>query len=214
MNRIDASIYEGFTPLPPDTRGWRGDSPVFGKLIDTTRPSRIIEVGTWKGQSAITMGTHVKQSGLRCLITCVDTWLGSLEFWDGLEDTPERDLRLRHGYPQVYYQFLSNVVHAGLQDVILPFPAPSLIAARYFARQGLTADLVYIDGSHDEQDVLADLRAYFGLVRPGGVLFGDDFNWEGVRNAVTAFAAESRCRLYLFDEVFWVFQVPPPLVLA
>jgi NAD(P)-dependent dehydrogenase (short-subunit alcohol dehydrogenase family) len=36
-------------------------------------------------------------------------------------------------------------------------------------------DLIYVDGSHDYDDVAADLAAYRPLVRPGGVMFGDDY---------------------------------------
>ena len=73
MNRIDASIYDNFTPLPPDITGWNGNNPLFGQFIDLTKPSRIIEVGTWKGQSAINMGLHIRKTGQKCTITCVDT---------------------------------------------------------------------------------------------------------------------------------------------
>jgi hypothetical protein len=62
--------------------------------------------------------------------------------------------------------------------------------------------------------VPADVRAYHKLVRPVGVLFGDDFcAWEGVRKAVLTFAEESKSKLYLLDEEFWAFRVPPPLAL-
>jgi hypothetical protein len=213
MNHIDGSIYENFNPLPPDITGWNGESPIFAQFIDITKPSRIIEVGTWKGQSAITMGLHLRRIGQKCTITCVDTWLGALEFWEWLAATPERNLMQKHGFPQVYYQFLSNVIHQGLQDVILPFPTTSLIAARYFARKNIQAELIYIDGSHDEPDVLADLRAYYPLVTPGGILFGDDFSWESVKNAVSKFTEETKTRLYVINEQFWAFQIPPLLKL-
>jgi predicted O-methyltransferase YrrM len=213
MNHIDPSIYKNFTPLPPDLGGWHGDAPIFAKLIDLTRPSRIIEVGTWKGQSAITMGRRVKEIGLACTITCVDTWLGGLEFWLDLANNPAFDLRQKHGYPQVYYQFLSNVIHFGLEDIILPFPVASSVAAKYFATKGIQAELIYIDGSHDEADVLADLRSYYGLVKPGGVLFGDDFDWPGVQRAVSTFREEIKARLYVIDTIFWALQAPPLLTL-
>ena len=54
----------------------------------------------------------------------------------------------------------------------------------------MRADVIYIDGSHEEEDVYADLVGYWELVRPGGVLVGDDWNWDGVRLAATRFARE------------------------
>ena len=80
MNQITPDIYHGLELLPKDLQGWNGESPIFSALIQTLKPRHIIEVGTWKGQSAITMARAVKAQGLATKITCVDTWLGALEF--------------------------------------------------------------------------------------------------------------------------------------
>jgi predicted O-methyltransferase YrrM len=50
--------------------------------------------------------------------------------------------------------------------------------------------MIYVDASHEEEDVYQDLVSYWDLVRPGGVLFGDDWTWDGVRLAVQRFADE------------------------
>lgn len=172
--------YVGFFPSTPKISGWGSDNPVFKQLIDEVRPSLIAEVGTWLGASAIHMASLCDAE-----IVCVDTWLGSLEMWNNLND-PERhgQLALRNGYPQIYRQFLSNVVHSGKQEQITPCPMPSLIAARLFREKKVFFDLCYIDASHDEDDVLADISAWMHVVRPGGVMFGDDLDWESVERAV------------------------------
>ena len=167
--------------MPPNVTGWHGDSAIFGRLIREVSPNHIIEVGTWLGQSALTMAGHIKSEELHCQITCVDTWLGALEFWTWGKDTPERDLLLRHGYPQIYYQFLSNVVHAEAQDVILPLPLPSSIAWKAITQP---AQLIYIDGSHEYEDVKADCLSFWNLLADGGIMFGDDYDWPEVRRAV------------------------------
>jgi len=193
LHRIDP--YEGFEwqSYPGDASGWGSDSPAFGELVSEIRPTRIIEVGTWKGGSALTLADHTARLGLDTEIICVDTWLGALEMWTDLDD-PERHgaLALKHGYPTLYFQFLSNVCRAGRQDAITPFPVPSVTAAQWFALRDVRADMIYIDGSHEEEDVYQDLLAYWDLVRPGGVLFGDDWAWDGVRLAVERFAKENR----------------------
>lgn len=208
MNIIDERIYDDFEDLLPlDLQGWNGDGQVHRDLIDEVEPSLVIEVGTWKGQSAINMATHLKESGSLAKIVCVDTWLGALEFWHGLEGTPERDLLLKNGYPQIYYQFLSNVVHMGVQKHIQPFPTTSLIAARYFVKTETLADLIYIDASHDYEDVLLDLEAYWPVLRPGGVIFGDDFKtWPSVAKAVRTFARQKRLEVELRENNFWILR--------
>jgi predicted O-methyltransferase YrrM len=196
MNKIDNTIYDNLELLPYDCQGWGGTLPIFSELISTVKPRLIIEVGSWKGQSAITMAKTVKELKLDCKIICVDTWLGALEFWDWEKHTPERNLLQKNGYPQIYYQFLSNVVHDNVQDIITPFPNTSSIAARYFKNQKVTADLIYIDASHDEEDVYLDIQNYIGLLSPHGIIFGDDYiGWDGVNKAVNRFIKDHNKKL-------------------
>ena len=192
LHKVDP--YAGFPweSYPDDASGWGSASPAFGELVAAKRPQRIIEVGTWKGGSALTLAEHVAKLGLDAEIICVDTWLGALEMWTDQEDESRfGSLALKHGYPTLYYQFLANVCRAGRQALITPFPVPSVTAAQWFALRDVRADLIYIDGSHEEEDVYQDLVSYWDLVRPGGVLFGDDWGWDGVRLAVERFAREN-----------------------
>lgn len=178
LTGFDASAYGD------DVQGWGSDHSVFGELIAEVRPRLIIEVGSWKGASAIHMAKICDDLDLDTRICCVDTWLGAYEF---IGASGERDLMPIYGYPQVYYQFLANVVRASQATRVIPFPTTSLIAARYFWHQQIRADLIYIDGSHDADDVAADIRAYWPLLRKGGVLFGDDYDsFEDVQRAVNA----------------------------
>ncbi len=210
MNAISRDIYDFTDLLPPDFQGWNGLSPWFEYLINEVKPTTIIEVGTWKGQSAINMGNVVKKLGLETTLYCVDTWLGALEFWTGDESkTPERNLLLKNGYPSIYYQFLSNVIHSGLQDIIVPFPNTSLIGARYFKKIGQSADLIYIDASHEYEDILADIIAYFPILKVGGIMFGDDYisYWSGVVRAVNEFSQMNNLKLQITpSDNFWIIQ--------
>lgn len=207
----DKSPYDGFFRQiwKNDVRGWGGESPVLREVIRQHRPRLVVEVGTWLGQSAITMATEMISLGLPGELVCVDTWLGSAEFWVDHKD-PERyeRLNLRHGYPQVYYQFLANVCHAKVDDVITPAPMTSSIAAQLFRRWNLRADVTYIDASHSYDDVWSDLRAWEPLTTK--CLFGHDYNsWPDVKEAVDDFFRNhSHADGELtFRGDFWVFQI-------
>jgi cephalosporin hydroxylase len=203
MNNIGENIYDNFELLPFDSQGWNSDHNIFREIILNmkTPPKVIIEVGTWKGGSALSMGIVLKELGLDAKIYCVDTWLGAQEFWTTHKETPERNLMLKNGYPQIYYQFLSNVVHRNMQDIIIPVPSTSATAAKIFKHMGIKADLVYIDGSHEYEDVVNDIKYYSELLNPGGVMFGDDFGaWADVSRAVEDTIKTFR----VVDDNFWI----------
>ena len=198
--RIDA---DGFiaSAYPDDRQGWNSDAPIFRRLIARVRPRLIVEVGTWKGASALHMAAVCDDLDMACPIVCVDTWLGAYEFI-GSQDA-DRDLMRIHGWPGVYYQFLANVVRAGQQDRIRPFPQTSLIAARWLWHHDIRADLIYIDGSHDAADVAADIQSYTPLLSERGVLFGDDFDhWPDVRRGVASVGRTFDVE----DDRYWVMR--------
>ena len=211
MNNIGTDVYDSFVPTHPlDLQGWVGNQTIFEKLIDQQKPNVIIEVGTWKGKSSIMMANVVKRLNLNCKIYCVDTWLGAIEFWDWLSHTPERNLHLKHGYPQVYYQFLSNVVHTNNQDVIIPVPLPSNLGCKLLKRKNIQSQLIYIDASHETDDVYDDMKHYYELLSPGGIMFGDDYSWESVRNGVNKFVSDRNYQSQLSNDghLNWILKKP------
>ena len=207
MNRINPeTLYDG-VPASGNKNvfGWNSYSDLFRRLVEEKKPSVIIEVGTWLGASAIHMAKVTKELSLGTRMYCVDTWLGAQEFWTWGSGTKERDLKLRNGYPQVYYDFLSNVVEHGVQDVIVPIPNTSHIGSMILAGMNVKADLIYIDASHEYLDVKGDISSYMKLLAPGGVMFGDDMNnhWPGVKRAVEeSFAGNFQ----IHQNNFWVHR--------
>lgn len=199
----EVNPYDHFdsTNLESDLQGFGYEPTVFEPLLDQIKPSLLIEVGTWKGASAIAMALYARQKGYDTAILCVDTWLGGLEHLVKKEhpDPAKRahfdSLRIKNGYPQIYAQFLFNVIHNGVQGMIIPFPNTSTIAAHWLERQEIRADFVYIDGSHLEEDVFHDVSNYFRLVREGGILVADDYthpNHTGPHKAVDRFVASNK----------------------
>jgi len=55
--------------------------PMWPDLIAATKPRIIVEVGTFKGRTAIFMAHLIKQLKLDAKIICIDTWVGSPEHW-------------------------------------------------------------------------------------------------------------------------------------
>lgn len=172
---------------PYDAQGWGGHMEFFSRMIELAHPQLVIEVGSWKGKSAIAMADALDEQRFdETQVLCIDTWLGATEFVDKPDLDPKRGLQRLNGFPQVYYQFLANVSKSGHRDTIVPFPQTSTNAARFLKKQGVTADLIYVDASHEYEDVTQDLRSYMPLLTDGGIIFGDDYceYWRGVVDAV------------------------------
>ncbi len=189
----DVSPYDGLDveTHPADLQGWGSDDVVFSTLIEAIRPKIIIEVGTWKGASAIHMAKITKALGLDTKVICVDTWLGSPEHFLGQGPGWRESLRLKNGFPQLYFTFLANVVRSDLTDVIIPLPTTSENAAVILREKGVRADLVYVDAAHEEEAAYRDFRQYWDLLTPEGVLLGDDYIvWEGATRAANRFARD------------------------
>lgn len=194
-----------------DLQGWNKHGHVLEHLVALVRPKLIIEVGTWKGASAITMARAGQKLGLDGLeLVCIDTWLGSEEHWLQREDEAfHAALGLKHGHPTLYQQFIANVLLCGLEGIICPLPNTAMIGGNILRHWGILADMIYIDASHGYEDVLADATLYWQMVRPGGVLVGDDFHdtWPEVKQAALAFASRTGLPLQCMANK-WILQKP------
>jgi hypothetical protein len=206
--------YDGFTldAYDVDLQGWGFESAIFEHVIATYRPELLIEIGTWKGASANRMASLLKQYRVpNAQLICIDTWLGSVEHWlDRADPNHFKSLNLKWGRPTLYYQFIANVLLMGNADVIIPFSASSSVALNFLTKKSLRADAIYIDAGHEYEDVIADMRGSWRLLKPGGVIFGDDYNpgWIGVVRAVHDFADENGLVINTSFRLKWLIEKP------
>jgi len=186
--------YDSVEVIPPDYHGWFANRSQLAEIFENEEIHTVIEVGTWLGKSAMWMARRLPEGGK---LYAVDHWLGSeehqLDNCDHEKYAPHRAI----GY--LYQQFLSNVIHRGLTDKIVPVRMDSLEAA---ATLEVEPDLIYIDAAHDYHSVKKDLEAWYAFVGEKTVFCGDDWSWDGVRQAVTEFAAERDLRL-TSNRHFW-----------
>ena len=194
--------------VQPDRQGWASNSPCFADLIAELRPSLVIEVGSWKGASLLEMARISQRLGLETTFICVDTWLGSnAELW--LHEAPRASLKLQAGYPTLFLTFLRNLRDADLLQQVFPMPMTSLTAALILRHWQVQADLVYVDAGHTLVEVETDLELYSKVLRPGGVLLGDDYlpEWPGVIAAADGFGRRHGLVLEQRQEKF-LFRMP------
>ena len=192
----DEDPFEDFPveSYPYDLQGWGSTHPAFAHLIERVQPALVVEVGTWKGRSAVHMARIVKSLGLDCQILCIDTGLGAPEHI--LKREYFASLAMVNGFPTLFHTFMSNVIQEGHADIITPLPQTSENGAVLLRRLGLRPDLIYVDAAHEYEPVLRDLRAFGPLLNDGGILFGDDYpKAHGVVRAAHEYAIETGARV-------------------
>jgi len=125
-----------------------------------------VEVGVWKGEHAALLLERVP---LRRLY-CVDTWdgTGMGKDFDGNAVKAEAVERLDK------YGRRANIIQADSVEASTDLRFKNL-------------DFVYIDGDHSYEGCKADILAWRGAIRSGGVLCGHDYcnrGWKNVKDAV------------------------------
>jgi hypothetical protein len=192
-----------------DLQGWGSESQIFEAVVSQLRPGHIVEVGTWKGASAIHMADLLRKHDRAGEILCVDTWLGGPEVWLNRSD-PALAVPFDFGHPMIYDQFLANVIHSGHTKCIVPFPVDSITGAKVLAAKRMIADAIYIDAGHEYEHVTADLKGWWKVLRPGGVMFGDDYHlqWIGVVRAVQDFSDAMGLAVNTTFQNKWLIQKP------
>lgn len=195
-----SNIFTGFHTNADQVSLRNIGDPIFEQLIDLLKPKTIVEVGSWKGSSAIHMAQIVKKLHIDCVIICIDTWLGSPEHWVKKNDSKtwgHQNLKLKHGYPTLYYTFLNNLISKGCEDIIIPLPSTSENAVKILKKQKICPELIYIDAAHEFKPAYRDCEEYWKLLSPEGILFGDDYEgWQGVTKAAKKFAKHVEKPLY------------------
>lgn len=141
--------------------------------------STFVEVGSWMGRSTCYMGEQIKKSPKNIKFYAVDTWAGSEEI-----DHKNAIERIKKYNFTLFEVFKYNLSECNVSDYVIPLQTTSLEAAEQFEDGSL--DFVHIDASHDYENVLADIKAWYPKVKPGGFITGDDYvsNWGGVIQAV------------------------------
>ncbi|MCJ2041672.1 class I SAM-dependent methyltransferase [Methylobacterium sp. J-059] len=201
-NEILAALWHGQDPFtnppttlrPLDLQGWRSQHVFLEDAVRQWRPSVVVEVGTWKGASAVHMAKAMAAHGVTGTVIAVDTWLGAVDHWTDAGLFTE--LATEHGYPSLYRTFLANVLREGLAERVVPLPLDSVNAAELMRLRGVEADVVHLDAGHEEASVAADLAAWWSVLRPGGLFIADDYDSSGGRFPGVQRAVDAFCNLH------------------
>lgn len=147
--------------LIADIPGWLTDEEgetLYDLAKACTGRGVIVEIGSWKGKSTTCLGLGSK-AGRHVQIYAID---------------PHADYR--------FGEFKQNMERAGITDLVTPVASTSQAKAADFDEP---IELLFIDGSHEYDDVKADFDQWVPKVVEGGTIAVHDTTlWEGPKRVV------------------------------
>ena len=163
-------------------------------LIAISNPETVLEVGVAYGYHA----RHILEKNPSVRYTGVDPYLPNYDDQDPFSADVEELFGVSGAQAMDH---LYEAVRAGLLedfgDRFRLLRSTSTEAAALLSNERF--DFIFIDGDHRYEEVLADLRAWWPRLKPGGLLVGDDFSWPGVSKAVAKFAKEAQAEMYVLS---------------
>jgi predicted O-methyltransferase YrrM len=121
-----------------------------------------VEIGAWHGCSSSYMAVEIINSGKKIQFDIVDCFDDEL-----CDDFTKNMKRVENHY---------KLIRGYSKDVSEQYKNSSL-------------DFVFIDGNHDYETVMDDIKSWFPKIKKGGMIGGHDFEekFEGVYGAVNEF---------------------------
>ena len=151
----------------------------------------ILEIGSHEGRSSCWMLENMlSDTGT---MTCIDPFANRPVTAFSYDSIPED-----RSIEQLFRANTAEVKKSGQTlEVVANMSFPALAQLIVDKRQ---YDFVYVDGSHNADDALADAVMCFGLLRPGGVMLFDDYLWE---DGVSAYLGRPKQSIDAFVNMFY-----------
>ena len=207
-------------PNPAETAGYLraamaipGESyePKLMALMEVARRAPrgdVVEIGCLFGRTAALLAMMNLRYDLGAVL-CVDPWsLRSTEQGNEELRAASRDFdwdafrRIFEVNVAPFAQGRLNYIHALSSEGAKVYPASRQIETQTFGRTVYEGriGLLHIDGNHEYEHVLADVRDWVPLVKPGGWVVFDDYEWDwgdGPKRVVDAFLETEAARVRL-----------------
>lgn len=126
-----------------------------------------LEIGSFEGRSALWLLENIVTHPLSRL-TCMDTWGGSEEY--AMMDISMNGKR----------KLFEDNIKDHKDRVIIKQGMSQILLRSMDVNKKL--DFIYIDGSHTAYDVLEDIILSWRLLKPGGIMAMDDYEWTILNN--------------------------------
>ena len=173
-----------------DIFGWFDYDNIYKHVVNTFEEGHFIEVGCFLGKSSAYMLVEIINSGKNIHFDMIDTF----DRWEGVNNS--------------YEQFKENNPIAFIRkykDRFRVLKVASIFASKLYEDNSL--DFVFIDASHDYENVLADITAWFPKVKHGGIIGGHDYadSYIGVKQAVKEYSSNNN-QDFVINKQCWLMK--------
>jgi len=157
--------------IPP---GWMTMEELAWLSDQASKHKRIVEVGSYLGRSTVVLGRS----------TPGEVW--AFDDFKGVRDTVFTNNNNVPILSDTFPEFKKNVSNLPNVKWIKADHSDYAAVPIEWLRGApdKKPDMVFIDGSHEYQDVKRDIIAWKERLAPGGLLCGHDSDWPGVRQAI------------------------------
>ena len=142
---------------------------IFEKFSLQNKALEFLEIGSFEGRSSYFILSNLKKIHL----TCVDTFKPFHELQDN-----------NHAkFNNVFENFKKNTLKFSERLTI-----EEKKSSDFFFKNKKEFDLIYIDGSHEYEDVKNDADAAFKIIKNNGIIIFDDFLWgfkQNMKSSIT-----------------------------
>jgi SAM-dependent methyltransferase len=191
-------LEEYYSKVPKDDHGWfpRWNQELL--LPKVANKKLVVELGSWLGKS-----TRMWLKNSQANVICIDTWQGSIEHNKKRKDIKNKLSSLKD-------TFLCN--QEEWRDRVFPLQMNTVKGMVTISNYGLEPDFIYIDASHQYEDVYTDLSLAYNCF-PGALICGDDWGWRNrsqgrrmtVQEAVKEFCKNNKIQ-YIYNKWAWYLK--------
>ncbi len=153
-----------------------------------------LEIGVWRGASSAYMGVEIINSGKKITFDAIDSFAPSKELNE----------EALVGVEEMAIKNLKPLTDVGVVNLIKGY---SLDVVKNYEDESL--DFVFIDGSHDYDDVKDDILAWLPKVKKTGIIGGHDYGKTdehglGVKDAVDEIFGKEN--IIVHESTSWIFS--------
>jgi hypothetical protein len=170
---------------------------VMAWLINRFNLEKNLDIGVYRGRSLFPQSVAHRLAGSG-LTYGVDPWCPEEadESDHAALRTEIKDFVVNTDFEQLYKDVLQRIADFDLAPHTRIMRTTSSEAAHRFRADGTRFGLIHIDGNHDTEPVLRDVRTYLPLLQSGGFLVMDDVSWPSVAPALTEASKQAKLVLW------------------